>query len=90
MRFKTSRPYKYELYECLRQNRRVLSVPILAPPSMNGILETQTLSEVVAKTVTAEPATVMSQAWPCHGTVINREGVLLVSLESVKRLLLSA
>ena len=57
---------------------------------LEHMIETPTISELVEKTVTTEPATVISQAWPCHGTVINREGVLLVSLESVKRLLLSA
>jgi len=91
VQFKTSRLYKYALYEYLLQNRRVFSATlILAPPGLNGTLGTPTLSEELAETMTAVPAPVMSLVWPCHGTVITRESVLLVSLDSVKRLLLSA
>jgi hypothetical protein len=89
--FKTSRLYKYALYEYLLQNRRVFSaVPILAPSSLNCTLEKPTLSEELAETLTAVPAPVMSLVWPCHGTVINRKSVLLVLFDSAKRLLLSA
>ncbi len=47
-------------------------------------LGTLTLSEELVKTMTIVPAPVMSLAWPCHGTAINRESVLLVSLRLPK------